>query len=65
MQGARPLMYWAVRDTLCSTLWSNAIPSGDAASQKALNGVELIQNRRADTNPFSLLAGKGSALRFL
>jgi hypothetical protein len=58
MQGARPLMYWAVRDTLCSTLWSDAIPSGDAASQKALNGVEF---RIGGLTPILLASWQGRA----
>ena len=41
-------MYWAIRTTLCSALWSEAeqLPSGDATGQDALDGaaVELFED---------------------
>ena len=32
-----PVMYWAVRTTLCSALRAIAVPGSDATSQDALN----------------------------
>jgi hypothetical protein len=41
-----PVMYWVVRTTLCSDLLSDAVPSGDATGQDALDGaaIELYED---------------------
>ena len=40
-----PVMYWAVRITLCSTLWVRcravAVPGGDANGQDAFDGAAV------------------------
>jgi hypothetical protein len=54
-------MYWALR-TLRVGCQAFAIPSGDAASQDALNGaaVELFQDLRAHAKSFQPLEGEES-----
>ena len=53
-----PVMYWAVRTTLCSALWAEAraiaIPGSDATSQDALNGaaVEPLEDLRTTAKSF-------------
>ena len=51
------MMYWAIRSTLCSALWSDAkqlLYQDDAASQDALNGaaVERFEDLRAHAKSF-------------
>ena len=49
------VMYWAVHTTLCSAnCQAVAIPSGDAASQEALNGaaVEIFEDLRVHAKTF-------------
>lgn len=63
---AASVIYWAVRTTLWHMTATCYIPSGNAASQKALNGAAVeLSSGRLIANPFSLLAGRGSALRFM
>ena len=42
-ENSAPVMYWAVRTTLCSEVKGGAFatPSGEAASQDALDGAAV------------------------
>ena len=55
-----PMMYWAVRTTLCSALRSVAIPGSDATSQDALDAaaVEPFEDLRTHAKSFQSPAGE-------
>ena len=59
-----PVMYWAVRTTLCSALWSEAravaLPGSDATSQNALDvaAVEPFEDLRTHAKSFQSPEGE-------
>ena len=54
-----PMMYWAIRTTLCRALRSDAIPGGDATGQDALGGAAVEPFEDLGTHAKSLQAPEG------